>query len=122
MRRVESKGSAKAFSMDRDEALRLLRDAASQALRTFPEAVEILLFGSVARGTHTGLSDLDIAVVLKDTPASDDPIERARPYQDFFFRRFRVGTDVIAFREGERERMRPLLEGSLVLARREGGK
>ncbi len=120
MRQVRSRGSAKAFYIDRDQALAKLRETATDALRSFPEIAEVLLFGSLARGTHTGLSDVDLAIVLRGTSSDDDPIERVRPYQTFFFRRLGVGVDLIAFQEGERGRMAPMLEGAVVLAKREG--
>lgn len=121
MRQRRSRGSAKAFYLDREEALARLREAAREAPDTFPEAEEVLLFGALARGTHTGLSDVDVAVVLRDAPGEDDVVERARPFHAFFFRRLGVSVDTIVFRENERERMASSLEGAIVLARRAAG-
>lgn len=46
----------------------LISDLIPQLLQTFtaPNVKEILLYGSVARGTATSESDIDIAVILDD--------------------------------------------------------
>jgi predicted nucleotidyltransferase len=118
MRRIASKGSAIAFYLDRPALLGRLRTAALQALEAFPQVAEVLLFGSLARGTHTGLSDIDLAILLSPQTAPADPLERARPFQRFFFERLSLGVDVITCGEHERASLAGLLEGSLSLARR----
>jgi predicted nucleotidyltransferase len=118
MRQVTFSGSAKAFYLDRDAALRRLRAAAAEAVELFPEVVEILLFGSLADGTHTGLSDIDLAVALATSSPEADPLERARPYHSYFQERLPVGVDVLVFTEGERPGLSSLLAKAVVLAAR----
>ncbi len=43
----------------------------AQALETVPEVMAAYVYGSVARGTATSLSDVDVAVLLGDCVASD---------------------------------------------------
>lgn len=102
MRQVASKGSAKAFYLDPAHVLKRLKTAARQAMETFPQISEVLLFGSLARGTQTGLSDIDLAILLSSESAQVDPLERARPYHRFFCERLSMGLDVIVCREEER--------------------
>jgi predicted nucleotidyltransferase len=80
---------------------------------------EILLFGSLADGTQTGLSDIDLIVVLAGSPAGEDPLERARPFHRHFQERLPIGVDVITITEGERPSMRSLLEKAVTLAGRQ---
>jgi predicted nucleotidyltransferase len=118
MRQVTSKGSAKAFFLDRDAVLNRLRIAAQEALRLFPEVAEVLLFGSLADDTHTGLSDIDLAVVLAASSASVDPLERARPFHRHFQQRLALGVDIVVFSETERPGMRSFLHNAITLAAR----
>ena len=78
MRQVASKGSAKAFYLEPAHVLKRLKTAARQAMVAFPQISEVLLFGSLARGTQTGLSDIDLAILLSSESAQVDPLERAR--------------------------------------------
>jgi predicted nucleotidyltransferase len=118
MRHVTSRGSAKAFFLDRTAALQLVRAAAEDAVRTFAEVQEILLFGSLADGTHTGLSDIDVAVVLSRSAANVDPLERTRPFHAYFQDRLKVGVDVVTLLENELRDMQSLLANAVTLARR----
>ncbi len=43
----------------------------AQALETVPEVAAAYVYGSVARGTATSLSDVDVAVLLVDVVASE---------------------------------------------------
>ncbi|ADN02306.1 hypothetical protein STHERM_c13660 [Spirochaeta thermophila DSM 6192] len=61
--------------------------------------VEVRVFGSVARGEETGLSDVDLLVVIREGP--DDPLERMRPYFLFFCERIPLSLDVLVVREDE---------------------
>jgi predicted nucleotidyltransferase len=118
MRQVTSNGSAKAFYLDRNTVLERLRTASEEAVRLFPEVIEILLFGSLATETHTGLSDIDLAVVLSATSEGADPLEQARPFHRHFQERLPISVDVLVFPQTERPRMQTLLENAVTLARR----
>ncbi len=62
MRQVNSYGSAKGISLNRDKLLNKLYTIAQQALIELPEIHEARLIGSLTRGHHSGLSDLDLSV------------------------------------------------------------
>jgi predicted nucleotidyltransferase len=121
MRQVTFKGSAKAFFLDRDALLKRLRVNAQEAIRRFPEITEVLLFGSLAHDTQTGLSDIDLAVVLAASAAGADPLERARPFHLFFQQRLDIAVDVLVFTETDRPQMRAFLQTAASLAARVSG-
>lgn len=81
----------------------------------YPELEEVILFGSVARGTPVPGSDVDLLVVLS---ASDRPFLERIPL--FVPSGFPVDVDVFPYTRGEIERMEadgnPLVLG----ARRHG--
>lgn len=110
----------KAFSLDRDELLRRLERLSREAAVTFPEILQVRLFGSLAKGTHTGLSDVDLFLLVERAPR--DPIERIKPYFDFFVGRLGMAVDVMVATVGELQGLSSFLEGSLLLFDREGGK
>lgn len=68
---------------NRDAILEKLKDIAEEASLVFPEIVEARLFGSLAKGEETGLSDADIFIVTESGEAN--PVERMKPYFSFFF-------------------------------------
>jgi hypothetical protein len=68
----------KVFRVNRDQVLARLRDWA-QSLRSRPEVLGVVLFGSFARGDCTAASDADLLVLLRDSPLSFD--ERGALYR-----------------------------------------
>lgn len=116
MRRIESFGSVKAISLDRDEILRRLREASAAALEEFPDLLEVRLIGSLAAGTHTGTSDVDLLLRLRKL--AGNPLETVRPYYLFFSRRLDIGLDVVATGPSLAEGMDAVLQDSVVLASR----
>lgn len=117
MRRVESFGSVKAISLDRDECIQHLRQAAEEALEVFPELLEVRLIGSLAAGTHTGTSDVDL--LLRVRTLSGNPVEAMKPYYFFFSRRLDVGLDMILLGPSFPKDMQEILQESIVLAARQ---
>lgn len=109
MRRIESSGSVRAISLDRDECLRRLRAAA------FPERLEVRLIGSLAAGTHTGTSDVDLVLRVRSLPGN--PLEAMKPY--YYSRRLEIGLDLFLFGPSLPEGAERMLEGSIGLAARE---
>ncbi len=115
MRQKQSSGSVKAFYLDRDELLRKLIDASTAAIATFPEVEEVRLFGSLARGDETGLSDVDIWLLVKGRLPSN-PVERMKPYYGFFVDRIGIAVDVIVAGPADLEYYGELLKDSIILA------
>jgi len=63
--------SAEPRFVDREEILALARKTASRIAENYPQVRRILLFGSLARGDFGARSDLDLLVILKDSPKTD---------------------------------------------------
>jgi len=82
MRQIVSLNSVKAISLNRKSILKTLKLKCAEAQKKFPEIKDIRIFGSIAQGNETGLSDIDI-LIIADTK-ENNPIERIRPYFYFF--------------------------------------
>jgi len=63
-----------------------------------PEVSEIRVFGSIARGDYTGTSDVDVLVILRDTPEKDNLAVIRKCYSYFDLP---VGVDLIVLTEGQ---------------------
>jgi predicted nucleotidyltransferase len=107
----------KAFYWNREGLLERLHEATDEAMRRFPEISEIRLFGSLAQGTETGLSDVDIFVLLTES-AEKNPIERMKPYYSFFSDKIEVALDMIVAVRDEISAFKDILKGSLLLCER----
>ena len=114
MRRIISLNSVKAFYLNRDKAIKKLQEAAEEAMLLFPEIKEIRLVGSVARGEHTGLSDIDLFIVIDE--GGENAVERIKPYYRFFSEKIGVSIDMIVARKEEIGDYEGLLRGSVLLA------
>lgn len=120
MLRIKSYGSVVNISLDREAAIKALRDSASRLKAVCPEVQEVRLFGSLARGDHTGTSDADILLILSQSPLN--PVERLKRYLPFFD--LALAVDVLPFTESEMAGSRvdkagalhSLLEESVLLA------
>lgn len=113
MRQVASSGSVKAIWIDREEIFKQLKKTCEEALREFSEIEEIRLFGSLAKGEETGLSDIDLFIVAKNQVLN--PIERIRPYFSFFSERIKMGIDIIVATPKEKDKFKDLLKESIQL-------
>jgi predicted nucleotidyltransferase len=89
----------KAISLNREGVLRRLKEIVEEASRVFPEIVEVRLFGSLAKGEETGLSDADLFIVIKG--GNENPVERMKPYFNFFSDRMDIGVDMVVATERE---------------------
>lgn len=116
MRQIESFGSVKAISLNRDEVIRRLKEVAAAALATFPELCEVRLIGSLATGTHTGTSDIDL--LLRVRKREGNPIEEMKPYFFFFSRHLETGIDLLLCDETLPEGVEKMMQGSILLAAR----
>lgn len=117
MRQRISSGSVTAFFLDREKLIRRLEEVCQEAIERFPECLEFRLFGSVSKGVQTGLSDADIFVLVQQD-RHENPIERARPYFNFFCEKLDIAVDVIVASTDETDNFKELLKGSLLLAKR----
>ncbi len=113
MRQKISSGSVKGFYLDREEVFRRLQEVCKEALRVFPEIRDIRLFGSFAQGEETGLSDIDLFLIV-DTEEKN-PIERMRPYFKFFSSKIEVAIDMIVISEKEVAEFRDIIKSSISL-------
>jgi len=116
MRQIESFGSVKAISLDRDEIIRRLKEVAAAALATFPQLCEVRLIGSLATGVHTGTSDVDILIRVRER--AGNPIEEMKPYFFFFSQHLEIGIDLLLFDKTPPEGMEKIIQGSILLAAR----
>lgn len=114
MRQIISFNSVKAISLNRAEVLALLEKIAAEALGIFPEVLEIRLIGSLAMGTQTGTSDIDL-VIICDKPIKNS-IEEIRPYFFFFSKRLNMGLDVLVLGKEIPLHLKKSLQNSLILA------
>ncbi len=99
MRQTVSSGSVKAFFLERESLLDILKKVIEESRKIFPEIKEIRLFGTIASGKHTGLSDVDLLIISKDLP--DNPLERIKRYYPFFSERIPIAVDIIVLNEME---------------------
>lgn len=111
------------FRLDQESVVTGLRARARALLAARPDALEVWLFGSLARGEARPGSDADVFVVLRDgaPPFLDRLPELAR-----LMGGSGVGCDVIAYTQAEVERgrvagerfLRTVFAEGLLLARR----
>jgi predicted nucleotidyltransferase len=71
MQPTRSSDSVKIISLNRDDVLGRLRQIARLLCAEHPEVSDVRLFGSLARGDQTGMSDVDIIIVLNRSPEAD---------------------------------------------------
>lgn len=82
--RTESFGSVRVFWLDREEAIRRLRDAAGRLLDAHPEVLGVYLFGSLAEDRAVPGSDADVLVMLErsDERWFDRPLRYLPTFDD----------------------------------------
>ncbi len=102
MRRIESLGSARIVSLDARVLREELRKKAARLAGQRDEVEAVYLIGSLARGDHTGFSDADILIILRESEL--DPIERIKTYLPFFG--LPVGVDLLVYTEDEFDEIR----------------
>jgi predicted nucleotidyltransferase len=97
----QSSNSVKIISLDPNRLLKQVRDAVGQIRANHPEVAEVRLFGSLARGDATGVSDVDLLIVLSDTDEKD-PHRRILTYLPYFA--LDRGVDLLVLTQGEIDR------------------
>lgn len=100
---------------DREAVRRAVDEHVRHLTARHPELEEVILFGSVARGTAVPGSDVDLLVVLS---ACDRPFLERIPL--FLPSRFPVGVDVFPYTREELERMEAEANPLVLDARRHG--
>lgn len=113
MRHIISSGSVKGIYLDREYVLKKLKEVSGEALTVFPEIKEVRLFGSLAKGEETGLSDIDIFIIAKCKETN--PIERMKPFFGFFSDKMDISVDMIVADESEIENFKEILKESILL-------
>jgi len=106
-----SSGSVSLVAIDRDALLNSLEDIAGRIRSDNPEVCDIRLFGSIARGEETGISDADILIVVE---SSDSPaVLRSVKFMKYF--NIEVPVDILVYTKDEFNR---LLEGGNAFLRK----
>lgn len=113
MRQIISARSARAIYLDRESLISRVREISLDAAARFPEIKRIVLFGSLAKHQETGLSDIDIFLLLHSS--EKNPIERTRPYFLFFSTKMDIGIDVLTATNDELDNFQDLLQGGILL-------
>lgn len=116
MRQVISSGSVRAFYLNKEDIINKLSKIAKESLNKFHEIREVRLIGSLAKGEETGLSDIDIFLVVDNE--EKNPIERMKPYFNFFSERIDLAIDMIVARSNEIEYFKEFLKESIILSKR----
>lgn len=100
MPQATSFDSVKIISLNREHLLTRLREIAAQIRREHDAVEEIRIFGSLARGDATGMSDADVLIILRDTTETDPHRRILR-----FIRYFNLdrGTDLLIYTRAELE-------------------
>ena len=80
---VPSSDSVRIISLNRDALLSRLREIAARIRRERHEVEEIRAFGSLARGDATGVSDVDVLILLRHSFESDI-LQRIRAFLPYF--------------------------------------
>jgi predicted nucleotidyltransferase len=92
--------SVKIISLDRDALFTQLRAIAARIRREHREVQDIRVFGSCARGDATGVSDVDVLILLRHSPQSD-PLQRIRAFLPYFD--LDRGVDLLVYTRAELE-------------------
>lgn len=83
MLQQQSSDSVRIFSINRDDVLARLAEIARRLRAEDQRVVSVRVFGSIARGDQTGLSDADVLIVVKGDQAGLD-LDLARIYSTCF--------------------------------------
>lgn len=114
MRQIVSSGSVRGIYLNKERVIKRLNEISDEALKEFPLIKEIRLFGSIAKGEESGLSDVDIFILLSESNEKN-PLERLKPYYNFFSDRLDIAIDMIVATKDEKENYKEILKGSILL-------
>lgn len=98
MLRQTSCGSVKIISIDRNNVLTWLGDAARRIYAERPDVAQVRVFGSLARGDQVGTSDIDVLILLHEGDAQD-PLKQTRAFSVYFD--LPIGVDVLVYTQAQ---------------------
>jgi predicted nucleotidyltransferase len=107
----------KSIYLDRKEILSRIEKTSEEALRGFEEIRSIRLFGSLARGEETGLSDIDLCIIADIEEGKC--FEKMKEYFYFFIDRLKFSLDIIVVPVKNQHLYEKLLSESLLLKERD---
>ncbi len=113
MRQTVSSGSVKAIWINKEKLIERLKSACSDARKEFPEIKEIWLIGSLAKGEETGLSDIDLFIIANTK--IKNPIERIKPYFNYFTDKLKMSIDIIVATPEEKSLFNRFLKEGLLI-------
>ena len=103
MQQIKSLGSAKIISLNKEIALKEIKKVAEKIKEEEKgNILDIIIFGSIAKNNYTGTSDVDIAIILKESDLSF--IERIVKYRKYFD--LDIGVDLFVYTFSEFEKMK----------------
>ena len=95
--------SVKIRFLDRAKILRELKELSLTLKKERKDVISIILFGSLAKGNHTGGSDADIIIIVKHS--KKDLVERIFEFRKYFLN-CSIPVDVLVYTEEEIEKMK----------------
>ncbi len=103
MQQIKSLGSAKIISLNKEIVLKEIKKIAEKIKEEEKgNILDIIIFGSIAKNNYTGTSDVDIAIILKESDLSF--IERIVKYRKYFD--LDIGVDLFVYTFSEFEKMK----------------
>ena len=96
MLQKRSSGSVTIISIERERVIAALQEIAGRIGAVHEDVVAVRLFGSVARGDHVGMSDVDVLIVVRGR----DPVEPLAEIRRFYpYFDLPVGVDLLVYSE-----------------------
>ncbi|GIX43296.1 MAG: hypothetical protein KatS3mg129_3029 [Leptospiraceae bacterium] len=120
MRQIILSNTVKGIYLEKNKVINELREIAKKALEKFPEILEIHLFGSIANNTYTGISDIDIFILIEKSNEKN-PIERLKPYYFYFSDFLNISFDLLVCTKRELNQndfYKKILKNSIILIKR----
>ena len=98
---VKSFGSVKVISINKKELMEKLKKVRDTIKREETEVIDIRIFGSIAKNEETGVSDLDILIILRES--KETPLKRILKYRKYF--NLGIPVDILVYTEEEIKKM-----------------
>ena len=98
---MKSFGSVKVISINKKELMEKLKKVRDTIKREETEVIDIRIFGSIAKNEETGVSDLDILIILRES--KETPLKRILKYRKYF--NLSIPVDILVYTEEEIKKM-----------------